>query len=81
MNEGGNIKAPTAVDASADNKGAAMLRICVDARGCFIEMQVTVTDPTADRTITLPDAIGTVILESCRGYHSSAWRRTRPERQ
>ena len=34
------------------------------------ETQLTVTDPTADRTITLPDATGTVLINSGNQTHT-----------
>ena len=35
------------------------------------ETTISVTDPTADRTVTIPDATGTIILDGSTGYATS----------
>jgi len=60
LNGGGKVSFPDGVDLGASNQSLGSSIIFEGATADAFETTVTVTDPTADRTITFPNASGNV---------------------
>jgi len=71
LNGGGKVSFPDGVDLGAGNQSLGASLIFEGATANAFETTVTVVDPTADRTVTIPDATGATIL-SAGGVADSA---------
>ena len=61
---GGTFTGSVTFEAANTYQGASPMLLTGATTGNGYEITLTVTDPTADRTLTLPDATGTVALTS-----------------